>query len=202
MGSILRPNFGFASPALTPGMQGEADQSMTGKLMRAGVEAVRRKFTPEFINRIDKTVVFRILGEPELRKILTIELSMLQVRILKSTTGNSFVFSVSEPARDYLLRAGTDLKYGARHLKRAIDQSLVHPLSNLVTTGQVRRGDSIRVDYDRSGDRLTFFKEAESMPFGAMAEMVDPSFMNADATFTATVVAHPPRVVTARSSRR
>ena len=94
------------------------------------------------------------------------------------------------------------MKYGARHLKRAIEQSLVHPLSNLVATGQVRRGDLIRVDYDRNCDRVTFFKEAESMPFAAMAEMVDPSFMIADATFAASVAAHPPRVVTARSSRR
>ena len=83
MGSILRPNFGFASSEAAPGMQGEVEQSLTGKLNRAGVEAVRRKFTPEFINRIDKTVVFRVLGEPELRKILTIELNMLQVADLE-----------------------------------------------------------------------------------------------------------------------
>jgi ATP-dependent Clp protease ATP-binding subunit ClpB len=202
MGSILRPNFGFASSEVKFRGEGEVEQSLTAKLNRVGVEAVRRKFTPEFINRIDKTVVFQVLGEPELRKILAIELNLLQLRILKSTTGNPFVFSVSEPARDYLLRAGTDAKYGARHLKRAIDQSLVHPLSNLVATGQVRRGDLIRVDRDPNCDRVTFFKEAEDMPFTAMAGMVDSSFMIADATFPASAAAHPPRVVTARSSRR
>ncbi len=201
MGAILRPNFGFASSEVVSLGEG-GDEDLTGKLNRAGVEAVRRKFTPEFINRIDKTVVFRVLGEPELRKILTIELNLMQQRILKSATGNPFVFSASDSVKDFLLRSGTDLKYGARHLKRAIDHSLVHPLSNLVATGQVRRGDLIRIDYDPSCDRVTFFKEDENMPFTAMAEMVDSSFMIADATLPASAAAHPPRVVAARSSRR
>jgi ATP-dependent Clp protease ATP-binding subunit ClpB len=202
MGSILRPNFGFSSSEVVSGDEGKGEQSLAGKLNRAGLQAVRRKFTPEFINRIDKTVVFHALGEPELRRILKIELNLLQVRILKSTTGNPFVFTASESANDYLLRAGTDSKYGARHLKRAIDQSLVHPLSNLVATGQVRGGDLIRIDHDRAGDRLTFFKEAESMPFTAMAKMVDSSLMSTGAPLQASAAAHPPRLVTARSSRR
>lgn len=174
MGSILRPNFGFVASEGLGRVDAGAGERLAGKLDRAGLEAVRRKFTPEFINRIDKIIVFRPLGEPELRQILAIELNLLQLRILKSITGALFVFSVSEPAREHLLRAGTDLKYGARHLKRAIDQSLVNPLSNLVASGQVHSGDMVRVDYDSGCDRVTFFKEAESMPFHAMAEMVDP----------------------------
>ena len=202
MGSILRPHIGFAA-AEGPGLvDAGAGERLAGKLNRAGLEAVRRKFTPEFINRIDKTVVFRALGEPELRQILTIELNLLQQRILKSLTGTLFVFSVSGPAREHLLRAGTDLKYGARHLKRAIDQSLVNPLSNLLASGQVRQGDLIRVDYDPSCDRVTFFKEAESMPFRAMAQMVDPPLIIPAEELPIKVAAHPPRVVTARSSRR
>jgi ATP-dependent Clp protease ATP-binding subunit ClpB len=194
MGSILRPNFGFAtSDGLGPVNDG-AGERLAGKLNRAGLEAVRRKFTPEFINRIDKTVVFRALGEPELRQILTIELNLLQQRILRSLTGTLFVFSVSGSARDYLLRAGTDLKYGARHLKRAIDQFLVDPLSNLVASGQVLRGDLIRVDYDPDCDRVTFFKEDESIPFSVMAEMVDPP-LTIPVASPVKVAAHPPRVV-------
>jgi ATP-dependent Clp protease ATP-binding subunit ClpB len=202
MGSILRPSIGFAASEGLAHVDAGAGERLTGKLNRAGLEAVRRKFTPEFINRIDKTVVFRVLGEPELREILAIELNLLQQRILKSLTGTLFVFSVSGPARDYLLRAGTDLKYGARHLKRAIDQSLVNPLSNLVASGQICRGDLIRVDYDPSCDRVTFFKEAECMPFRAMAEMVDPPLTIPAVALPVKVAAHPPRVVTARSFRR
>jgi ATP-dependent Clp protease ATP-binding subunit ClpB len=202
MGSILRPNMGFAASEGLAHLDAGAGERLTDKLNRAGLEAVRRKFTPEFINRIDKTVVFRALGEPELREILTIELNLLQQRILQSTTGTLFVFSVSEPVRDYLLRTGTDLRYGARHLKRALDQSLVNPLANLVASGQVRGGDLIRVDYDPSCDRVTFFKEAESMPFDAMAEMVDPPLITPAAAIPVKAAAHPPRVATARLSRR
>jgi ATP-dependent Clp protease ATP-binding subunit ClpB len=202
MGSVLRPNFGFAAAEGPGPVDAGAGERLAGKLNRAGLEAVRRKFTPEFINRIDKTVVFRVLGEPELRQILTIELNLLQQRILTSLTGTLFVFSVSGPARDYLLRAGIDVKYGARHLKRAIDKFLVNPLSNLVASGQVCRGDLIRVDYDPSCDRVTFFKEAESMPFQAMAEMVDPPLIIPAEVLPVKAAAHPPRVVTARSSRR
>ena len=202
MGSILRPNFGFTASEGLRLRDAGADERLAGKLNRAGLEAVRRKFTPEFINRIGKTIVFRELGAPELGEILTIELNLLQQRVLKSLTGTSFVFSVSGPARDYLLRAGTDLKYGARQLKRAIDQSLVNPLSNLVASGQVRRGDLIRVDYDPGCDRVTFFKEAESMPFQAMAEMVDPPLIAPAMARPIKAAARPPKVVTARSSRR
>jgi ATP-dependent Clp protease ATP-binding subunit ClpB len=94
------------------------------------------------------------------------------------------------------------LRYGARHLKRALDQSLVNPLANLVASGQVRGGDLIRVDYDPSCDRVTFFKEAESMPFDAMAEMVDPPLITPAAAIPVKAAAHPPRVATARLSRR
>src|SRR5512141_556046 len=82
MGQLLRPNLGFAAGELEKARRaGKVDVQLNEKIMRAGVEAARRKFTPEFVNRIDKTVVFRPLGEPELRKILTLELNILQQRI-------------------------------------------------------------------------------------------------------------------------
>ena len=120
MGNLLRPNLGFAASELQKARaEGKVDEQLTDKISRAGVEAARRKFTPEFMNRIDKTVVFRPLGENELRKILSLELNMLQQRIFNSATGAPFVFSLTEAAKDFLLVEGTDMKYGARHLKRA-----------------------------------------------------------------------------------
>src|SRR3984885_12392695 len=78
MNSILRPNLGFAAGAGERNQAaGLVDESLSGKVVRAGVEAARRKFTPEFMNRIDKTVVFRPLGTTELRKILDIELNIV-----------------------------------------------------------------------------------------------------------------------------
>ena len=65
-----------------------------------------------------------------------------------SANTTPFVFSVTPEARAFLLREGTDMKYGARHLKRAIERALVHPLSNLIASGQVHGGDLLRIDFD------------------------------------------------------
>ena len=203
MSSILRPSVGFAAGETErQHAAGVVDEELSDKIARAGQEAARRKFAPEFMNRIDKTVVFKPLGEPELRKILGLELNIVQQRIFSSASGAPFVFSLTEPAKDYLLRMGTDMKYGARHLKRAIDRNLVHPLSNLIATDQVRGGDLIRVDFDGSVERLTFFKEAEDMPAYAMVQMVDTSIAPPLGTFSAGAVAETPRAANARGQRR
>ena len=181
---------------------GVVDEKLTDKISRAGVEAARRKFTPEFMNRIDKVVVFRPLGEPELRKILGLELNIVQQRIFNSANGAPFVFSLTEPAKDFLLREGTDMKYGARHLKRAIDRRLVHPLSNLIATEQVRGGDLIRVDYDSELERMTFFKEAEDMPAYTMMQMMEAPVASPLGSFAEGAGAEVPRSTIARSTRR
>src|SRR5579863_5314858 len=174
MGSILRPNLGFAASEIERQRgSGELDDKTSDKIAKAGAEAARRKFTPEFMNRIDKVVVFKPLGQRELRKILGLELGILQQRIFSSSTTTPFVFSLSEPAKDYLLREGTDMKYGARHLKRAIDRALVQPMSNLIATQQVRGGDLIKVDFDSENSRLTFFREDENLPAYAMMQAAD-----------------------------
>jgi ATP-dependent Clp protease ATP-binding subunit ClpB len=201
MGAILRPNVGFhAGEVEKQRCRGIVDEKLSEKISRAGVEAARRKFTPEFVNRIDKTVVFHPLGECELKKILQLELNIVQQRIFNSATGAPFVFSLTDGAKDYLLKEGTDLKYGARHLKRAIDRNFVHALSNLIATEQVRGGDLIRVDFDNG--KLTFFKEAEDMPAYAMVQMVDTSIAPPMGTYSTGAVAEMPKANNARSSRR
>jgi ATP-dependent Clp protease ATP-binding subunit ClpA len=202
MSSLMRPNLGFASgEAERQYAAAEVDATLTGKIGRAGVAAARRKFTPEFINRIDKTVVFRPLGEPELRQILEIELDQVQQRILRSSHEGPFAFKATGAARDFLLREGTDLKYGARHLKRALEHHLVHPLSNLMATGQVRAGDLVRVDYDDAPGQLTFFKEAEDLPAYAMAQMSNTSAAVPFGARAVGAATEHPRAA-ARSSRR
>jgi ATP-dependent Clp protease ATP-binding subunit ClpA len=177
MGSILRPNLGFATSEIERRRaEGITDAGLNDKISRAGVEAARRKFTPEFMNRIDKTVVFRTLGTEELHRILNIELNMLQQRIFNSASTTPFVFSLTSEAKSYLLREGTDMKYGARHLKRAIDRGLVHPMSNLIASDQIRGGDLVQVDFDTDLQCLSFVKQAEDMPAYAMIQMVDTSF--------------------------
>src|SRR6202167_2061986 len=204
MGSILRPNVGFATSEVARRRAvGETDEDLEGKISRAGVEAARRKFTPEFMNRIDKVVVFRSLGSDELGRILSLELNMLQQRIFNSMNTTPFVFNVSSDARAFLLREGTDLKYGARHLKRAIERSLVHPLSNLIASAQVRGGDLVRVDFDQELGQLIFVKEAEQMAAYAMVQMVEataPASHSAPASASPAPFA-PHRVANAKSQR-
>jgi ATP-dependent Clp protease ATP-binding subunit ClpB len=130
------------------------------KVERTAVEAARRKFSPEFMNRIDKLVVFHPLNRDHLQSVLEIELGMVQRRVLDTATGK-FLFRVTDPGRDFLLREGTDQRYGARHLKRAIERFLVYPLANLLATQQVRMGDLVRVDWDGMHNELTFVREQE-----------------------------------------
>jgi len=134
--------------------------NLDAKVERTAVEAARRKFSPEFMNRIDKLVVFHPLRRDELQAVLDIELGMVQKRVLDTATGK-FLFRVTDAGRGFLLGEGTDQRYGARHLKRAIERYLVYPLANLLATQQVRMGDLVRVDWDGVHKELTFVRERE-----------------------------------------
>lgn len=175
MSAVLRPRLGF-TPAVgaTPQAGGLVDGRLSEKVSKTGYEAARRKFTPEFINRIDKIVVFNLLGEAELRQILDIELRMVQQRVL-TDCGAPFGFMVTEAAKDHLLREGTDVRYGARHLKRAIERLLIHPISNLVASEQVRNGDWVRVDFDSGQNNMRFLQEAQGMSLHRVAERIEAS---------------------------
>jgi len=130
------------------------------KVARTAVEAARRKFSPEFMNRLDKLVVFHSLKREQLEQVLDIELGMVQKRVLDAANGK-FLFRVTDAGRDFLLREGTDQRYGARHLKRAIERHVVYPLANLLATQQVRVGDLVRIDWDGLHKELTFVREQE-----------------------------------------
>jgi ATP-dependent Clp protease ATP-binding subunit ClpA len=176
MSNIMSPKLGFNTrEAREKTTSGTLDEKTTGKLSRSGIEAARRKFTPEFMNRLDKIVTFQPLGTEQLKKILDIELNLVQQRIFNTTAERAFVFTLSDSSKDFLLAEGTDMKYGARHLKRAIERLLVQPMSNLIATDQVRGGDWIRVDFDNNGKALRFAKEAEGLPVADMARLVDNS---------------------------
>jgi ATP-dependent Clp protease ATP-binding subunit ClpB len=168
MSELISGGIGFAPGK---GSKTPNDTEVDQKIYRTAVEAARRKFSPEFMNRIDKVVVFRSLKEHHLRQILDLELQAVQDRIMQSA-GTKFVFQCSETAKDMLLKEGLDFKYGARHLKRAVERFLVYPLSNLVATGQIGLGDLVHVDVDGIRNRLIFSKSSggaliHEMPQGA-----------------------------------
>ncbi|MEO8725195.1 MAG: AAA family ATPase [Acidobacteriaceae bacterium] len=154
MNDMISGGMGFG------GVKTPTDSRLDEKVGRAAVEAARRKFSPEFMNRIDKIVVFRTLKPEHLERILEIELGMVQQRILQATGNNQFVFSCTPAMKSFLLEEGTDAKYGARHLKRSIEKNVVFPLANLVATGQLKLGDFVRIDRKPDG-QLEFIKEAE-----------------------------------------
>ena len=167
MSDLINGTLGFAQkPAFL-------DARLDEKIDRTAVEAARRKFSPEFMNRIDKTVVFRMLRPDHLEQILEIELGLVQQRILQATGNQQFVFSCTAEVKRFLLCEGTDMKYGARHLKRAIERNIVFPLANLVATGQVKLGDFIRIDRDSNGN-MTFVKEAEGALVPVLLERYGP----------------------------
>jgi len=141
----------------------EHDDDLDRKIYRTAKEAAGRNFSPEFMNRIDKLIVFRTLQPEHLQQILDIELRRVQERILFSTGGRPFVFRCTPSARDFLLQEGTDAQYGARHLKRSIERHLVFPLANLIATGQVGLGDLIVVDYGPARSKLTFLREEQGV---------------------------------------
>jgi len=155
MSNLVEGGMGFAQKPT------EVDATFDEKINRTATEAARRKFTPEFMNRIDKTVVFKTLRSEHLEQILEIELGMVQQRILMASATNQFVFSCTSRVKNFLLHEGTDHKYGARHLKRAIERHVVFQLANLVATSQVKLGDFVRIDLSPEG-QLTFVKEAEN----------------------------------------
>ncbi len=160
MSEMISGGIGFAP---SKGGAKEADDNeIDTKIYRTALEAAKRKFSPEFMNRIDKVVVFRSLKEHHLRQILDIELAAVQSRITESA-GTKFVFECSDAAKSFLLNEGIDLKYGARHLKRSIERFLVYPLSNLVATEQVSTGDFVMIDFDDDKEGLVFSKQSGKM---------------------------------------
>src|SRR5579871_905928 len=203
MSSIMSPRLGFnAFEESRQAGAGTFDEKMSGKIARSGVEAARKKFTPEFMNRLDKIVTFQPLGTEQLKKILDIELNLVQQRIFNTSTDRAFVFTLSDSSKGFLLEEGTDMKYGARHLKRAIERLLVQPMSNLIATDQVRGGDWIRVDYDDTARSLRFAKEAEGLPVQDMARLVDTSITIPALAVANGVPIEPAKTQTARSSKR
>ena len=172
---LMNGGLGFA-----PQVRAETKVGLDQKIKKTASEAAKRKFAPEFMNRIDKTVVFHPLRSAQLEQILDIELGMVQQRVLEAAKGR-FLFNVTTPAREFLLREGTDLKYGARHLKRAIERHLVYPLASLLLTEQVALGDVISIDWRGADMGLKFLKETEDALI-PMAAPCTPRFATAIAT--------------------
>lgn len=164
MSELITGSIGFA-PAQSDRL-GESD--LDQKIYRTALESARKRFSPEFMNRIDKVVVFRSLKHEQLRRILDLELAAVQRRIDEGA-GERFTFHLTEEAKEFLLTEGIELRYGARHLKRAVERFLVNPLANLSATGQVRLGDVLVVELNQETGKLAFFRDEAEAALAAAA---------------------------------
>jgi ATP-dependent Clp protease ATP-binding subunit ClpB len=157
---LMNGGMGFVQPKDIPAA------GLDQKVERTAVEAARRKFSPEFMNRLDKIVCFHPLKRKQLEEVLDIELGQVQQRVLETAKGQ-FLFRVTGAGKEFLLQEGTDQRYGARHLKRAIERHVVYPLANLLATEQIHLGDLVCIDWDRDQDQLTFIREGENLAMPA-----------------------------------
>jgi ATP-dependent Clp protease ATP-binding subunit ClpB len=168
MSELITGSIGFAPAKGDRMVESDLDQ----KIYRTASEAAKRKFSPEFMNRIDKVVVFRSLKHQELCQILELELKAVQRRI-EEGAGERFAFMLTDEAKQFLLNEGLEMRYGARHLKRTIERFLVNALANLSATGQARLGDVVVIDFDQQTSKLVFFRdEAEATRAAAAMEAV------------------------------
>jgi ATP-dependent Clp protease ATP-binding subunit ClpA len=189
MSELISGGIGFAPANLTTNSSSEVNH----KIFHTAVEAARRKFSPEFMNRINKVVVFGGLQEHDLRQILDLELQALQDRIMR-TARTKFLLHCSGAAKEMLLREGIDYQYGARHLKRSIERLLVQPLSNLIATGQVGFADSVYVDLDASG-KLMFSKRSDPALIDELQRVLEETEQS-----TAAIAAVTPQLASAKTA--
>ena len=143
---IMTSNLGSQAIAELAGADREAE--MEGAVR----EVLRREFLPEFLNRLDETIIFRPLGMTELTKIVELQLGRLETLLADA----GLTLTVSPKAKWQLAEEGFDPTYGARPLKRVIQKRLANPLANALLEGEIPRGSRVRIDWDEAGERFTF----------------------------------------------
>jgi ATP-dependent Clp protease ATP-binding subunit ClpA/CheY-like chemotaxis protein len=144
----INPDFGFQSAA------GGERADLTGKLQNIGLVAVRKRFSPEFVNRIDAIITYQPLSAESLVAILDKQIVDLQNHVNTRLGARSFTLDVPFEARQFLLQKGTSQEYGARELNRTIHRFLTQPLATLVASNQVLPGARVWVETSEDGDKL------------------------------------------------
>ena len=122
------------------------------RMKSAVMDELRRHFRPEFLNRVDETIVFHALTEAELTKIVEIMVGGLRSRLAERKVG----LVLTDAAKRHLVAVGYDPAYGARPLKRTIQKEVETPLARMLLKGDVRDGATVTVDLDAGHNRLSF----------------------------------------------
>jgi ATP-dependent Clp protease ATP-binding subunit ClpA len=185
MSSLVGPKLGFHVPSLEDNGR---SAKLSDRMSSVGTAAACRKFTPEFINRLDKIVVFNALSRDELVRIVDVEIERVQQRIDAAAAAEPFLIQLTDSAREFLPIEGADARYGARPLKRAIERVLVQALSNLIVTGQIHHHDCIGGTHIQESPSLIFFRESDAfeaeeavapLPHNTVREVPIPLLHNA-----------------------
>ncbi len=134
-------------------------EGMKGKVL----EAAKKNFKPEFINRLDDLIVFRMLDKPELSRIVDLEISKVLARLLKKR----ITLTLDETARNFLIKEGYDPQYGARPMRRAVEKNIEDPLAEHLLRGDVKEGDTVKVLCEPNAKMLKFISLGEVTPEAA-----------------------------------
>lgn len=136
---------------------GYVKETLTAKKKTSiGVGAARKKFSPEFFNRVDKVITFGTLGPAELKIIFSLEMLKVANRIITAFPWVRLFYT--ESLETFIVKEGTDERYGARPLKRAIHRHLVMPLSNVLSSGQIEKlkPTNVLIDYNETEGKVFF----------------------------------------------
>lgn len=157
----MHPTFGFDKG------ERSAEDGLAGKLEGIAMAAVRKRFSPEFINRIDAIVTYQPLSTESLAKILELQIEELRQHVKTKLGPRSFDVEVLPPAAGLLLKQGTSEEFGARELKRMVYRELTQPLATLVAQNRIQPGSRVSVDLGESGDKLAMTITAGETPVPA-----------------------------------
>ena len=125
------------------------------EMVKRVTEALRAQFRPEFLNRIDDTIIFHSLGREHIKKIIDIQIELLKKRMLERKLN----IALTDKAKELLMKEGFDPVYGARHLKRAIQKKIVDPISLQILEGKFSEGSTVEIDGDLGKDEIKFNKK-------------------------------------------
>ena len=138
---------------------------LTSKLQNIALVAVRKRFSPEFVNRIDCIITYQPLTPESLSAILDKQIADLQNHVNTRLGNRSFMLEVPSEARQFLLEKGTSAEYGARELNRTIHRFLTQPLATMVATNQVNPGARVAVEVEAPADKLNLRSRRHATPW-------------------------------------
>jgi ATP-dependent Clp protease ATP-binding subunit ClpC len=127
------------------------EQERYGDMVKNVTDQVRKMFRPEFLNRVDATIVFRSLSRDEIKQIVDLELDKVRARLIE----HAITLDMTEESRDWLAVKGYDIEFGARPLRRLIQNSVEDTLSDGILSGKFSIGDTVRVTAAEGADELT-----------------------------------------------